>query len=46
MNGIEKWFIRQLEKEFNNPGGWPNLILLPFAIYYRIKWELEEDLIK
>jgi len=41
MSRIENWFRRQLIMEIEDPGPIPNLILLPFAIYYYIKWSCE-----
>lgn len=41
MNKIEKWFIKQLDYEINNPNWLPNMVLVPFAIYYMYKWSNE-----
>jgi len=38
MSRIEKWFIKQLYVEVNNPSTFSSIILFPFAVYYIFKW--------
>jgi hypothetical protein len=41
MGRIENWYRSQIFWELDNMTAIPNILLLPFHIYYYIKWSCE-----